>query len=230
MLQNASGSSDNSTILLIDDDANTLQLLEETLQSAGYKTQSVPCGAGGARGAGHETGGSSLARSLMPGMDGFQVIRHLRQESTLRDLPIFVMTAKSLTSEEIAILSHETDALVQKNGSRQQQSIAEVDRVVRAGTRARAVGERGRRSSSPKTMRSIVNCCANCSKARGYGVIEACDGQEAISILEETRLDILLLDLNMPVLDGYGLIRRIRASFNLGDHSGPGSHRKRNAW
>lgn len=52
-------------------------------------------------------------------------------------------------------------------------------------------------------------------EARGYRVLEACDGQEAISILEETRPDILLLDLNMPVLDGYGLIGRIRQDSTL---------------
>ena len=37
---------------------------------------------------------------------------------------------------------------------------------------------------------------------RGYDVIEACDGQEALEKIAETQPDILLLDLGMPVLDG----------------------------
>jgi CheY-like chemotaxis protein len=65
----------------------------------------------------------------MPGMDGFEVIRHVRQEPTLRDLPIFVMTAKNLTGDELAVLNRETQALFHKNGSWQEQLIVEVGRV-----------------------------------------------------------------------------------------------------
>jgi CheY-like chemotaxis protein len=45
---------------------------------------------------------------------------------------------------------------------------------------------------------------------RGYAVIEACDGEEALRKIADARPDILMLDLNMPVLDGYATIRRIR--------------------
>lgn len=45
---------------------------------------------------------------------------------------------------------------------------------------------------------------------RGYDVIEACDGQEALLKIAENQPDILLLDISMPVLDGFGTVRRIR--------------------
>jgi CheY-like chemotaxis protein len=44
----------------------------------------------------------------------------------------------------------------------------------------------------------------------GYEVLEACDGQQALHIVEQTQPDILLLDIGMPVLDGFGVIRKIR--------------------
>jgi CheY-like chemotaxis protein len=47
-------------------------------------------------------------------------------------------------------------------------------------------------------------------EARGYEVLEACDGQEALQMIEQTQPDILLLDIGMPVLDGFGVIRKIR--------------------
>jgi CheY-like chemotaxis protein len=47
-------------------------------------------------------------------------------------------------------------------------------------------------------------------EARGYAVDEACNGEEALTRIEQDRPDILLLDLGMPVLDGYGTVRRIR--------------------
>jgi CheY-like chemotaxis protein len=45
---------------------------------------------------------------------------------------------------------------------------------------------------------------------RGYDVIEACDGQEALLKIAENHPDILLLDLGMPVLDGFGTVHKIR--------------------
>jgi CheY-like chemotaxis protein len=45
---------------------------------------------------------------------------------------------------------------------------------------------------------------------RGYTVEEACDGQEALNMIEQTKPDLLLLDIGMPVLDGFAVVRKIR--------------------
>jgi two-component system, cell cycle response regulator DivK len=45
---------------------------------------------------------------------------------------------------------------------------------------------------------------------RGHTVTEACDGEEALRVVEQTQPDLLLLDIGMPVLDGFGVIRKIR--------------------
>jgi CheY-like chemotaxis protein len=50
---------------------------------------------------------------------------------------------------------------------------------------------------------------------RGYTVLEACDGQEALRIIDETQPELLLLDIGMPVLDGFAVIRRIRENPRL---------------
>jgi signal transduction histidine kinase/CheY-like chemotaxis protein len=132
---------DDASILLVDDDPKTLELLEETLRSAGYETQSVQSGARALEVLSSKLVSAVLLDLLMPGMDGFEVIRHVRQEAALKDLPIFVMTAKSLTQDESALLSRETQALFQKDGSWQQQLIAEVGRVVQDRKRAKSAGQ-----------------------------------------------------------------------------------------
>jgi CheY-like chemotaxis protein len=47
-------------------------------------------------------------------------------------------------------------------------------------------------------------------ESHGYAVAEATNGREALSEIENTHPDILLLDLGMPVLDGFATVRRIR--------------------
>ncbi len=46
----------------------------------------------------------------------------------------------------------------------------------------------------------------------GYEVVEATDGQDALAQLGKTQVNLILTDLNMPNLDGLGLIRGVRAS------------------
>ena len=47
-------------------------------------------------------------------------------------------------------------------------------------------------------------------EARGYTVVEACDGPEALRMIEQAQPDMLLLDIGMPVLDGFAVVRAIR--------------------
>jgi len=131
---------DDSAVLLVDDDPKTLELLEETLRSAGYETQSVRSGKRALEVLSSKVVGAVLLDLLMPGMDGFQVIRHIRKEPSLKELPIFVMTAKTLSTEEVAVLNRETQALFQKNGSWQKQLTLEIGRVVQRRRLAKSVG------------------------------------------------------------------------------------------
>jgi PAS domain S-box-containing protein len=134
-------SDEDSSILLVDDDPRALDLLQEALRSAGYEVQCVRSGARALEVLANKVVGAILLDLLMPGMDGFQVIRHVRQEPALKDLPILVMTAKSLSREEIALLNRETQGLLQKDGSWKQQLIAEVGRVTRGQKRAKSAGQ-----------------------------------------------------------------------------------------
>lgn len=46
---------------------------------------------------------------------------------------------------------------------------------------------------------------------RGYEIFEACDGLQALAMIEQVCPHLLVLDLGMPGLDGFGVIRKIRA-------------------
>ncbi|MFT3966764.1 MAG: response regulator [Sphingobium sp.] len=47
---------------------------------------------------------------------------------------------------------------------------------------------------------------------RGYEVCEAEDGVEALQWLETNSADVIITDINMPRLDGFGLIEKVRSS------------------
>jgi PAS domain S-box-containing protein len=129
---------DDSAVLLVDDDRKTLELLQETLRSGGYETQSVQCGARALEVLSSKMVGAVVLDLMMPGMDGFELIRHIRQQSALKNLPVFVMTAKTLSQHELMVLNSETQALIQKNGPWHQQLLAEIGHAIQGKARAKA--------------------------------------------------------------------------------------------
>jgi two-component system, chemotaxis family, chemotaxis protein CheY len=59
-----------------------------------------------------------------------------------------------------------------------------------------------------KTMRDMV---AFTLRGAGFQVNEAEDGQKALAALRAAPVDVIITDLNMPNMDGVGLIRALRA-------------------
>lgn len=49
-------------------------------------------------------------------------------------------------------------------------------------------------------------------EARGYVLLEALTGVRGVQSAEENEVDLILLDINLPDIDGYEVARRLRAS------------------
>lgn len=56
----------------------------------------------------------------------------------------------------------------------------------------------------------IVSLMRDFLEAEGYGVVTASDGPGALSALDETQIDCVLLDVMMPGLSGFDVVRKIR--------------------
>jgi CheY-like chemotaxis protein len=62
---------------------------------------------------------------------------------------------------------------------------------------------------------------ASVLRSRSYEVIEACDGQEALRKVKEEKPDLMLLDLLMPEMDGFAVVKELRDSQKKGCHDVP---------
>lgn len=59
-----------------------------------------------------------------------------------------------------------------------------------------------------KSVRQLVSYTL---QQQGYDVLEAADGKEALELLGNRKVEMIITDLNMPVLDGIGMIKGARA-------------------
>ncbi len=58
---------------------------------------------------------------------------------------------------------------------------------------------------------SVRQMVAFTLKQAGFDVLEACDGQDALTRMNGVAVHMVITDLNMPRLDGIGLIKSVRA-------------------
>jgi two-component system chemotaxis response regulator CheY len=68
-----------------------------------------------------------------------------------------------------------------------------------------------------KSMRSVIRKTLRISGFRVGEIFEASNGQEALDMLEGRWIDLILSDVHMPVMDGYGFIRSLREKDICGD-------------
>lgn len=64
---------------------------------------------------------------------------------------------------------------------------------------------------------SVRKFIALALKSGGYRVISAVDGMDALEILPKEKVDLVITDLNMPNVDGFELVRTIRANQMYGN-------------
>lgn len=57
---------------------------------------------------------------------------------------------------------------------------------------------------------NIVLMLSNRLKANGYDVLSALDGQAGLELAQTTRPDLIILDLMLPVIDGYEVCSRLK--------------------
>jgi signal transduction histidine kinase len=93
------------TILLVDDVPDNLKVLGDLLVLEGYKVLQVSNGEQALRVAEKEKPGLILLDIMMPGMDGFEVCRRLKENEGLRDIPVLFISALNETGDIVKALN-----------------------------------------------------------------------------------------------------------------------------
>jgi len=113
-------------VLVVDDDPESVALLRRALESRGFAVRAASDGMQGLAAAREQPPGLIVLDLVMPVMDGFDTLAHLRSDPKTSDVPVLVLTAKDLTDGDRARLGNEADALFQKQRIPIEQLVGEV--------------------------------------------------------------------------------------------------------
>ncbi len=100
-MRDESDPSSPATILVVDDTPENLRVLLELLKAEGYKARAVPSGKLALQAAASEPPDLILLDIMMPGMDGYEVCRHLKQDPALREIPVVFLSALDGTENKV---------------------------------------------------------------------------------------------------------------------------------
>jgi len=186
-------------VLVIDDDPQARDLLRRTLTKEGYRVITAADGDEGLELAEQHRPMAITLDVMMPGKDGWSVLRELKANDELAGIPVILSTmvddrglGYTLGAAEYLTKPLDRGKLIAILGKYQCNDPPCPVLVVEDDPQIRELQRRA-------------------LEAEGWKVIEAENGEEGIRAMESTRPELVMLDLMMPVMDGFDFVLEMRA-------------------
>lgn len=205
------------SILLVEDSEIRRDRLSRRLERRGCEVHVAINGLEAIEAAGRLQPDVVLMDLSVPELDGMEVTRRLRGQASTAHLPIIALTAHSLVTDREEALAAGCNDVDTKP--------VDVNRLLEKIGRCLSTvadGPPDRRSGSPASTHDglllVVDDDAHHRvmlsrglERRGYLVLQAASGPEALAVLALEAVELVLLDVRMPGVDGLQVLRQIRA-------------------
>ena len=188
-------------ILVIDDEADIRDIVRLCLSEEGYEVLEATNGNEGILKAIQEKPDLIVLDIMMPGINGFEVAKHLKDDPNTRDIPIVILSVLAHDSQyRQGILDYISKPF------RQEDLVGIV----------RSVFEKVDGKALRKTVLivdddpDIVDIIAICLKDSGINPEKSYNGMEALEKVKTKNIDLILLDINMPGMNGFEVIKHLK--------------------
>ena len=187
-------------ILIIDDDPTVRELMRRQLERDGFEVHSASDGKEGITKARDIKPDLITLDILMPDLDGWSVLRALKADPEVSSIP--VVMASILDEKNKGFSLGAADYL--SKPLERERLIGSIRNLIGEGE-----GKKVMLVDDDPGMRLSVREALSRS---GYEVLEAENGSQAITLLQEedTAPDIILLDLIMPIMNGFEFLEKFR--------------------
>ena len=185
-------------VLVVDDDPSALDLLSRTLQGAGTRVVTATGGREALRLARELLPAAITLDVFMPDMDGWEVLRELKGDAVTRNIPVVMVTMTD--DRELGYALGATEFLTKPVERRQLVELLHRYAPNAAQRHALVVDDR---AENREMLRRAL-------EQEGWEVAEAENGRVALDRVAERLPSLILLDLMMPVMDGFEFVMGIR--------------------
>jgi signal transduction histidine kinase/CheY-like chemotaxis protein len=185
-------------ILVVDDELAVRELIAVSLEKAGYAVATADSSTQAVMKARQLRPDAITLDILMPGGSGLGALFELKHAPELADIPVIVVSM--LEREEAGFALGATEFLTKPVDERGLlEALARQLPSPVSDAKVLVVDD------DPKTCDFV----AELLHSEGYHPITAANGREALEILDKGPADAIVLDLNMPEMDGFEVLRRV---------------------
>jgi signal transduction histidine kinase/CheY-like chemotaxis protein len=185
------------TVLIIDDEEPAHELLERELAGAGYHILHAAGGREGLKLAKEARPDVITLDIIMPDLDGWSVLKALKADPELCDIPVVLVTI--MGDRDLGFALGAADYITKPLD--RDLLMRAVGRHVRSDDKAQVLVV----DDDPKTRDMLRRTL----QKAGWTVAEAANGSEALEALERFKPALVLLDLLMPGMDGFEVLERL---------------------
>ncbi|HEX5841858.1 MAG TPA: response regulator, partial [Pseudomonas sp.] len=212
-------------LLIVEDDANEARSLALLLESQQVEISIARSGAQALQLLAQQGFDCMVLDLGLSDMSGFELLERLSQLPGPPQLPVIVHSGRDLNEAEELKLRHYAESIIVKGARSPERLLNEVSlflhllqsalpadqqQMIRQSLEHEASFERRKVLLVDDDIRNIFSL-ASVLGEKGVAIVEASNGQEALQRLDEhPDLDLVLMDIMMPGMDGYETIRRIR--------------------
>ena len=189
---------DGDCVLVIDDDATARELLTDQLRAEGFSVVTASGGLEGLKLAKEVHPSVITLDVIMPDLDGWSVLAALRQDSELSEIPVIMITILDQQRRGVALGA--AGYLTKPIDREQLHRLVERFRAQAQPTRVLLVEDD---SFQRERMHAWL-------ESQRWVVQEAANGREALDRLQQSKPDLILLDLMMPEMDGFQVVATLQ--------------------
>ena len=210
-----------ATILVIDDERMICDLLRSVFYSFGHEVLMATSGREGLELFRQRKPRFTLLDLNMPGMNGLEVLQEIRKIDQKADVIILTgggtdaleIKARGLGAADFLRKGLPLEALVRLVDKAMQRtaSVSIAPPSVAAPDEASSGGSGGQSILVVDDEPHIRSLISQFLTTRGYRVRVAEDGPAALTLVEEERPQLIILDINMPGMSGLDVLRQLRA-------------------
>lgn len=212
-------------ILVVDDTQSIRQLLTVQLKSWGCQVRAVENGALALEAAWNKAPDLILLDIDMPGMNGFEVCKFLKASSVLKDIPVIFISGLNDSEDQVKAYEcggvdyitkpfqgEDIQARIRVNLELPQQKENLLSEMAsHPHSTPTSVGRRLRilvAEDNPVNQEVVRIFLKN----RGHEVVVVPDGKKAVTAATTEHFDVILMDIQMPIMDGVEATTLIRAA------------------
>ena len=219
------GNGSSKTLLLVEDSEPAIIQITDILSEEGYSLSIARSGKEALEILKTIIPDAIILDLMMPEVDGFEVLKNIRSLEETKQIPVLILSAKHISKEELSFLKHNhIYQLIRKGDINRLEILSHIQNMVNPRLARISLKEEKtqivQKNDLKKKLLVIEDNRDNLEVVKAmlqgrYQFDEAINGIDGIEKARKINPDLILLDISLPGMDGYAVLKELKNDKNL---------------